>query len=205
MNPAHTASVQGSLRWLAPEFINPTPMPIQGRLTSRDIYAFGCTMFEILTGQPPFSHLNLDISVAIDVLKGVRPVLPSIVIPKEDVFKAIRVMLDSCWAEEIKHRLDARDVLDFLKHVHNFLRYSEQKLGLFSLFPVLNAAEKAPKTSDKKKSLFGHNHASSIQQLSGNCGSNALNPLTTVIDSGTSANGETFTGLSFRHYGCDGL
>ncbi|KAE9396543.1 kinase-like protein [Gymnopus androsaceus JB14] len=54
MNPAHTASVQGSLRWLAPEFINPTPMPVQGRLTSRDIYAFGCTVFEILTGQPPF-------------------------------------------------------------------------------------------------------------------------------------------------------
>ncbi|KAE9388623.1 kinase-like protein [Gymnopus androsaceus JB14] len=78
MNPTHTASVQGSLRWLAPEFINPTPLPNAGRLTSRDIYAFGCTVFEILTGRPPFSHHNLDISVAIDVLKGVRPVLPPV-------------------------------------------------------------------------------------------------------------------------------
>ncbi|KAE9411082.1 kinase-like protein, partial [Gymnopus androsaceus JB14] len=128
MNPTLTATVQGSLRWLAPEFINPTPVSIQGSLTSRDIYAFGCTVFEILTGKPPFSHHNLDISVAIDVLKGVRPVLPPVVVPKEDVFKSIRAMLDSCWAEEIKHRPNARDVLDFLKRVHNLSQYSEPEL-----------------------------------------------------------------------------
>ncbi|KAE9399078.1 kinase-like protein [Gymnopus androsaceus JB14] len=49
LNPANTATVQGSLRWLAPEFINPTSWPqAQGSLTSRDIYAFGCTVFELL-------------------------------------------------------------------------------------------------------------------------------------------------------------
>ncbi|KAE9397273.1 kinase-like protein [Gymnopus androsaceus JB14] len=128
MNPTLTATVQGSLRWLAPEFIDPIPLPTRGSLTSRDIYAFGCTVFEILTGQPPFSHHKLDISVAIDVLKGVRPVLPPTVIPRKDVFKSICAMLDSCWAEEIEHRPDAQDVFEFLKHVHNFVCFPEKEL-----------------------------------------------------------------------------
>lgn len=85
-------------------------------------------IFQILTGKPPFSHHNLDISVAIDVLKGVRPVLPSVVIPKEDVFKSICAMLDLCWTERIKHRPDAQDVLDYLKHTHNLLRHPDQEL-----------------------------------------------------------------------------
>lgn len=145
IDPTVTATVQGSLRWLAPEFINPTPMPINGKLTSRDIYAFGCTMFEvrfpsmkyfdtmkaefqILTGQPPFSHLNIDVSVAIEVLKGVRPILTSAVVPKEAVFKLICALLDSCWEEEIMHRPDARTICDFLKHVYNILHLPEAKM-----------------------------------------------------------------------------
>lgn len=144
MNPAVTATVQGSLRWLAPEFINPTPMPINENLMSRDIYAFGCTMFEvrflpisyfdrtkvesqILSGQPPFSHLTLDISVAIEVLKGVRPVLSSAVVSKEVVFQLIRSLLDSCWAEEITHRPNAQTVLDFLKHLYNLIYFPGAK------------------------------------------------------------------------------
>lgn len=78
-----------------------------------------------MTGQPPFSHLNLDISVAIDVLKGVRPVLSSTVVPKEAVFKLIHALLDSCWAEEIACRPDAQDALDFLKHIHALLSSHE--------------------------------------------------------------------------------
>lgn len=59
MNPTVTAGAQGSIRWLAPEFINPTPMPTQGILTSRDIYAFGCTVFEVSPSVVVESHLSI--------------------------------------------------------------------------------------------------------------------------------------------------
>lgn len=146
MNPSHTATVQGSLRWLAPEFINPTPQPIRGSLTPRDIYAFGCTVFEVrtfllcnflkdkiallqlLTGQPPFSHHNLDISVAIDVLQGIRPVLPPDAISQDAVSKSIRTLLDLCWSENITKRPAAQRVLESLNHVQNLLCPLEQDI-----------------------------------------------------------------------------
>ncbi|KAJ4485297.1 kinase-like domain-containing protein [Lentinula aciculospora] len=130
INPTHTATAQGSLRWLAPEFINPAPSPqlSQGKLTSRDIYAFGSTMFELLTGKPPFSHHILDISVAIDVLNGVRPVLSTDDVPNNTAFKAICEMLDSCWSEKIMERPHAETLLDSLHRVQ-YLCFPENYTG----------------------------------------------------------------------------
>lgn len=82
-------------------------------------------IMQILTGQPPFSHLDLDITVAIDVLKGARPVLSSDVVPKAAAFKLIRALLDSCWAEKITHRPDAQTVLDFLKYLQGLFQGPE--------------------------------------------------------------------------------
>ncbi|KAJ3756534.1 kinase-like domain-containing protein, partial [Lentinula raphanica] len=109
INLTHTATVQGSLRWLAPEFISPIPNPraTQGRLTSRDMYAFGCTVFEIFTESPPFAHYTLDISVAIDVLNGVRPSLPVDIIPNKSISNSIRGLLALCWSERISRRPNA--------------------------------------------------------------------------------------------------
>ncbi|KAJ4477784.1 kinase-like domain-containing protein [Lentinula edodes] len=134
INATHTATVQGSLRWLAPEFINPTPTPQhnQGKLTSRDIYAFGCTVFELLTGQPPFYHHNLDIKVAIDVLNGVRPVLSTDVVPNETIYKAICRMLDTCWSEQIMGRPDAEGVLESLRRMQDDLQVQVPKIDVVS-------------------------------------------------------------------------
>ncbi|KAF9060035.1 kinase-like domain-containing protein [Rhodocollybia butyracea] len=116
MNPTQTASTQGSLRWLAPEFINPPSYPVTGAgmLIPRDIYAFGCTVFELLTGKPPFSHFPQDITVAMKVLGGERPSLPAEAIPRESVFKSMYSMLKWCWSEKNSDRPSAQGVLDFL-------------------------------------------------------------------------------------------
>ncbi|KAE9408796.1 kinase-like protein, partial [Gymnopus androsaceus JB14] len=105
-NPTHSTTIQGSLRWLAPEFINPTSQlqPVAGSLTSRDIYAFGCTVVELLTGVPPFSQHKMDIHVAIDVLNGVRPTLPVDLMGNEGISKILCPLLDSCWSEQIARR-----------------------------------------------------------------------------------------------------
>ncbi|KAJ3723839.1 kinase-like domain-containing protein [Lentinula raphanica] len=129
VNPTHSTTLQGSLRWLAPEFINPSSSfrPIQGKLTSRDIYAFGCTVCELLTGEPPFSHHTMDISVAIDVLNGVRPILPTMdAILVEPAFNLIRELLNSCWSEQILKRPEAINIPHTLRRIISFCGFHKE-------------------------------------------------------------------------------
>ncbi|KAF9068272.1 kinase-like domain-containing protein [Rhodocollybia butyracea] len=116
MNPTQTASTQGSLRWLAPEFINPPSFAVAGAgmLIPRDIYAFGCTVVEILTGKPPFSHLSQDITVAMKVLGGERPSLPVEAIPVDSDFESIHSILEQCWSEKNSNRPSAQKILDLI-------------------------------------------------------------------------------------------
>ncbi|KAF9072307.1 kinase-like domain-containing protein [Rhodocollybia butyracea] len=116
MNPTKTTSTQGSLRWLAPEFINPPSYTVAGAgmLLPRDIYAFGCTVVEILTGTPPFSDVPQDIIVAMKVLGGERPSLPIEAIPQESVFKSMYSILEWCWSERNSERPSAQRILDLI-------------------------------------------------------------------------------------------
>ncbi|KAF9065339.1 kinase-like domain-containing protein [Rhodocollybia butyracea] len=122
MNPTKTASTQGSLRWLAPEFINPPSYTVAGAgmLLPRDIYAFGCTVVEILTGTPPFSDVSQDITVAMKVLGGERPSLPGETIPRESVFKSMVSMLEQCWSEKNSERPSAQRIFDLITNPQNF-------------------------------------------------------------------------------------
>jgi len=42
-----TTGVRGSVRWLAPELFGLDPVPDRENLTPRDVYAFGCTAYEV--------------------------------------------------------------------------------------------------------------------------------------------------------------
>ncbi|KAF9072306.1 kinase-like domain-containing protein [Rhodocollybia butyracea] len=91
MNPTKTASTQGSLRWLAPEFINPPSYTVAGAgmLLPRDIYAFGC-------------------------LGGERPSLPAETIPRESAFKSMHSVLERCWSEKNSERPSAQRILELI-------------------------------------------------------------------------------------------
>ncbi|ESK91150.1 kinase-like protein [Moniliophthora roreri MCA 2997] len=111
-----TFEVRGSLRWLAPELINPGISDADangdlgnacGRIT-RDIYALGCTILEVITGKPPFHEQKSDMRIMIDVLNGVRPVHPE-VCPD-----TIWSLLELCWEEDMESRPEAELVLELL-------------------------------------------------------------------------------------------
>ncbi|KAK0231906.1 hypothetical protein EDD85DRAFT_849193 [Armillaria nabsnona] len=61
---------KGSIRWLAPEYIDPKAVIDQGYITARDIYAYGCTVIEIFTGKPPFSDIKNEAAVIHMVMAG---------------------------------------------------------------------------------------------------------------------------------------
>ncbi|KAJ7148882.1 kinase-like domain-containing protein, partial [Mycena filopes] len=69
----------GSLRWMAPELIDPESCELVSfqRTFASDIYSFGCVCLELYTGKPPFSEIISEGAVLLKVIKGHRPEFPT--------------------------------------------------------------------------------------------------------------------------------
>ncbi|KAK7049257.1 hypothetical protein VNI00_005858 [Paramarasmius palmivorus] len=68
-----SSSIKGTVRWMAPELLcGDTTGNTHG---PRDIYAFACTVLEIITGKPPFPELR-EGAVIFRVINGERPSRP---------------------------------------------------------------------------------------------------------------------------------
>jgi len=87
----------GPLRWQAPEFLegddeHPTP--------ASDVWSFGCTAFELLTGQLPYAHCKRDGQVVKDMQNGIPPSGPPGQSPSPLLTFDPRVctLLESCWS-----------------------------------------------------------------------------------------------------------
>jgi len=65
---------RGSVRWMAPELFDFTMNSKPS--TSTYVYSLGCTIYEIVTGSPPFSEVKPDIAVSMRVMNGARPLRP---------------------------------------------------------------------------------------------------------------------------------
>ncbi|THU92128.1 kinase-like protein, partial [Dendrothele bispora CBS 962.96] len=108
-NNSSSAHIRGSIRWLAPELMNPDTVPTgTGYSKTRDIYAFGCTVVEVLTGRPPFPEYKMDLHVMIQVLKGNRPPRPW------QCSEELWALIQQCWSERIIDRPLAGVVFDRL-------------------------------------------------------------------------------------------
>ncbi|KIK53351.1 hypothetical protein GYMLUDRAFT_109581, partial [Collybiopsis luxurians FD-317 M1] len=116
-----SATGKGSMRWLAPElFIPGLAVPVPNH-TSRDVYAFGCTIVEILTQKPPFHDCKNDYSVLVLLMNGGRPTRP------QDVWcpHVIWDLTTRCWAQNAKDRPSANEIFDILQRVP--VRFEEKR------------------------------------------------------------------------------
>ncbi|KAK7032035.1 hypothetical protein VNI00_013403 [Paramarasmius palmivorus] len=121
-----TGGPKGSFRWMAPEMYSidgsDTLPRLKGRAqSSRDIYAYACTILEIITGKPPFPDLT-DAQVMFAVLSGRRPERPTNVWCPDHVWH----LVERCWDEELFRRPQASIVDSFLRRS---LRKSDAKIG----------------------------------------------------------------------------
>ncbi|KAK1227356.1 Homeobox protein tos8 [Marasmius sp. AFHP31] len=103
------AAMRGSIPWLAPELMNPGGVESPNR-TTRDIYALGCTMYEILAGTPPFTGM-IDPQIIIMVLRCGRPSRPA-GCPDE-----LWTTIENCWTEDSGSRPVASQVASLLVKV----------------------------------------------------------------------------------------
>ncbi|KAK1217188.1 hypothetical protein PQX77_020164 [Marasmius sp. AFHP31] len=104
---ASQAVARGSLPWLAPELMNPDHIDVSNR-RSRDIYALGCTIYEILAGKTPFCEKRMDVQIIMAVLTGSRPTRPDI------CPDWLWTIIESCWRSEPSRRPNAMEVANIL-------------------------------------------------------------------------------------------
>ncbi|KAJ7238179.1 kinase-like domain-containing protein, partial [Mycena rebaudengoi] len=96
----------GTLPWLAPEAI----LPSEGAEHSLkiDIFAFGCTLFEIFTGNHPFKVERLTF---INVLDGQRASRPAAAASSQEITDSSWALIESCWKHDPAERPSAREIL----------------------------------------------------------------------------------------------
>ncbi|KAE9389319.1 hypothetical protein BT96DRAFT_406784 [Gymnopus androsaceus JB14] len=83
---------RGSVRWMAPELFDYTTNSKPSTVT--DMYSLGCTIYEIVTGLPPFSEVKPDIAVSMGVVKGARPLRPV-----EGFSDQLWTAIEKCWVD----------------------------------------------------------------------------------------------------------
>ncbi|KIK53388.1 hypothetical protein GYMLUDRAFT_179010, partial [Collybiopsis luxurians FD-317 M1] len=102
-----SSSSKGSMRWLAPEYIASSAF----NHTSRDVYAFGCTIVEVLTRKLPFHDRKTDYSV----MNGGRPTRPRNVWCPDVIWD----VASRCWAQNMQDRPTAKEIYNVLRREKN--------------------------------------------------------------------------------------
>ena len=126
--PAIGSSRGGTLLWMAPEVCEANAKGHNCHIEPpRDIYAFGMIMYELLTGDKPFSvmdnpqHQGLSNEMALmqAIINGARPSLRALREEHEKVYGVELVgrmesLVQSCWAGTPSERPSATQVLEQL-------------------------------------------------------------------------------------------
>ncbi|KAJ7224829.1 kinase-like domain-containing protein [Mycena rebaudengoi] len=102
-----TSHRAGTLRWMAPELIDPDRFGIQfRRTTASDVYAFACVCLELYTGRPPFADIR-EGGVVLKIVLGERPARPSTPHMSEALWK----YMNEWWAEDPATRPPAKVIV----------------------------------------------------------------------------------------------
>ncbi|KAI6678654.1 hypothetical protein NL676_039450 [Syzygium grande] len=121
MSAAQT--VKGTAFWMAPEIINPRLRSSQSNGSyglEVDIWSLGCTVLEMLTRRPPYSHLE-GMQAVFRIAQGELPRVP------KSLSREARDFILTCLRENPKDRPSAAQLLD-----HPFLRKPPATSGFAS-------------------------------------------------------------------------
>lgn len=97
----------GMMPYMAPETFRNTIFS-----KSTDIYSFSMLMWEMASNELPFSKRSPEISLALDICDGLRPIIPP------DVPKVYKDLMEKCWAQAPSKR---PTVDELIKRLETFL------------------------------------------------------------------------------------
>nr|GMD80104.1 serine/threonine-protein kinase STE20-like isoform X1 [Ipomoea batatas] len=100
-----SGGVRGTIPWMAPELLNGESM-VSEKL---DVYSFGIVMWELLTGEEPYSNMRAE-EIICGIIKGsLRPEIPNWCNP------AWRSLMERCWSSDPKARPAFSDIAKELR------------------------------------------------------------------------------------------
>ncbi|KAG1859313.1 kinase-like domain-containing protein [Suillus subalutaceus] len=103
----------GAIRWAAPEIIPLNPDTPNGEVSKpnkeSDIYSFGCIMMQVLSGQPPYSHILSEHTVTVAKFQGTPPRQPPAI---ADVHWRY---IDRCLSLDVDTRPLVDEVLEYIE------------------------------------------------------------------------------------------
>ena len=104
----------GTTRWMSPELLHPELLGFNGSrpTKSSDTYALGMVIFEVLSGESPFSN-DKNVIVMRKIIEGVRPERPQVVWFTDGLWGT----LEKCWSHQPKDRPTVETVLERLMQV----------------------------------------------------------------------------------------
>ncbi|KAF9259045.1 kinase-like protein [Marasmius fiardii PR-910] len=115
LSTATNSAGKGTARWMAPELFTFEEIPKPDIIKlARDIYAYACTVYEIVAEKIPFAHLKHDPQVMFQVLSGKRPGRPT---DTAWCPNNIWALVEQCWAQESSLRPTASVIQEFLSHL----------------------------------------------------------------------------------------
>ncbi|KAJ7983214.1 kinase-like domain-containing protein [Mycena polygramma] len=98
----------GTVRYQAPELLRGGH-----NNTESDVYAFACVAYELLTQQPPFAELRLEVAVITKILEGSRPAKPTSHLKTTQLHRLWDLIQD-CWKEQPEMRPTADQIVQQL-------------------------------------------------------------------------------------------
>lgn len=119
---AYTINHLGPLKWMSPESIRN-----QVYNSKTDVYSYGITMWEILTGIPPYPNHKV-LSLAVEVCqKCIRPKI------LEWFPKQLSVLMQRCWQEIPAYRPSLYDIIQELTQYRTYLQFNHLKIPLVTV------------------------------------------------------------------------
>ncbi|KAG6818351.1 hypothetical protein H0H93_005655 [Arthromyces matolae] len=100
------ASKGGSIRWQAPELLDPRRDDIPHNTVQSDIYALACVLYEIFTGNLPLFEVKNPQQISKKVWDGTRPNCPDRLSPSwnRGLTKNIWSLMKKCWEKRVDLR-----------------------------------------------------------------------------------------------------
>ncbi|KAG8908587.1 hypothetical protein FRB99_004875 [Tulasnella sp. 403] len=168
-NPSPPSSPKSStilenIRWQSPELIEGGPISREA-----DVYAFGITVYEVLSGKRPFSSLDDNLAVREAVLSDQRPQKLPTSSTTGQVYSPLWDLAERCWHRDPDQRLVMREVFHSLTSVVVHVERpsaTPQRVAIQDTDPLVPPSQSRPTGSFNrlKKFIPRHRATTSLTQ-----------------------------------------
>ncbi|KAM1172664.1 hypothetical protein ACFX2I_022729 [Malus domestica] len=103
-----SGGVRGTLPWMAPELLSGKSNMVTEKI---DVYSFGIVMWELLTGEEPYTDMHCASIIGGIVNNTLRPQIPTWCDPEW------KSLMESCWASDPSHRPSFSEISQKLRNM----------------------------------------------------------------------------------------